>query len=224
MFRTPRSLALLLFVLLAGLPALAQRWEVSVTNLTEGQVITPPLVVLHQPGFELFTAGDAAPDALVPLAEGGATAPLIEALAADPAVVATAAGDGPILPGHTGRIVIEGAGGRLAISAVGMLATTNDAFFAALSLPVPPPRIRGLGLGVVGGSYFAPAWDAGSEADTESCEEIPGPPCGNGGVRHPEGAEGFVAIHSGIHGHGDLAPELHGWNNPVALIRIRPLP
>ena len=118
----------------------------------------------------------------------------------------------------------EGSGRRLVVSAVGVLATTNDAFFGALSLPVPPAQIRGIGLTSLAATYLAPAWDAGSEANTESCDEIPGPPCGNGGVRHTEGAEGFVSIHSGIHGGGDLSPAQHDWNNPVVLVRVRALP
>ena len=58
--------------------------------------------------------------------------------------------------------------------------------------------------------------DAQSEANTELCDHIPGPPCGNGGVRVPEGAEGYVHIHAGIHGIGDLAPSQFDWRNPRA--------
>jgi len=54
---------------------------------------------------------------------------------------------------------------------------------------------------------------------------IPGPnfvECGGpgkGGVAG--GGEGFVHIHSGIHGVGDLKPALRDWNNPMALITVR---
>jgi hypothetical protein len=70
---------------------------------------------------------------------------------------------------------------------------------------------------------YANAYDAGSEANAELCEHIPGPPCGNGGVRNIEGAEGYVHIHAGIHGIGDLEPDKADWRNPVVEIRIRPI-
>ena len=224
---SPSTLLVLAILLSAVAPALAQqatRYEVSITNLTRGQVITPPVVVLHAPSFRLFSPGMPAPEALVPLAEDGMTGPLVEALEDADGVTGLAVGGGPILPGATMTVVVEGSAMPMAVSVVGMLASTNDAFFGARGLPVPPLAIRGLALPILSGPHFAAAWDAGSEANTESCDEIPGPPCGNGGVRHVEGAEGFVSIHSGVHGVGDLDPATHDWNNPVAMIRIRPLP
>ena len=68
---------------------------------------------------------------------------------------------------------------------------------------------------------LANAYDAGSEANSEDCGFIPGPPCGNGESRAPGGAEGFVHIHSGIHGSGDLDPAEYDWRNPVARITMR---
>ncbi|MGH8621200.1 MAG: hypothetical protein ACRET3_03595 [Burkholderiales bacterium] len=38
----------------------------------------------------------------------------------------------------------------------------------------------------------------------------------------PEGdEEGYVHIHAGIHGIGDLPPEVRDWRNPVARVAIR---
>lgn len=34
-------------------------------------------------------------------------------------------------------------------------------------------------------------------------------------------AEGYVYIHPGIHGIGDLPATNHDWNNPVAKVTIR---
>ncbi len=56
--------------------------------------------------------------------------------------------------------------------------------------------------------------------NSEDCIYIPGPPCGNPGVRDTDGAEGFVHVHPGIHGIADLVPAAHDWRNPVALITI----
>lgn len=66
-------------------------------------------------------------------------------------------------------------------------------------------------------------YDAGSEANTELCAEIPGPPCGSGGVRHTAMAEGVVDFHQGILGGGDLDSS-YNWDSPVATITIERLP
>jgi len=62
--------------------------------------------------------------------------------------------------------------------------------------------------------------DAGSEANTESCHDIPGPPCGSVGVRHTSMAEGVVTLHGGITGGGDLDPATYGWTEPVATVAL----
>ena len=69
--------------------------------------------------------------------------------------------------------------------------------------------------------FLIPAYDAGSEADNELCAYRPGPPCGSVGVRATEGVEGFVHIHAGIHGGGDLNPATYDWRNPVAKVSIQ---
>ena len=94
-----------------------------------------------------------------------------------------------------------------------MLVSTNDAFAAVRGLRLP---------GGVGKSVRATgdAYDAGSEANTEDCAHIPGPPCDNGGVRVIEGAEGYIHIHAGIHGIEDLVPAYRDWRNPVIEVTV----
>jgi hypothetical protein len=70
-------------------------------------------------------------------------------------------------------------------------------------------------------TFAADPYDAGSEANSEFCEFIPGPPCENPGVRDTANAEGYVHIHAGIHGIGDLDASMFDWHNPVAEITIR---
>jgi len=70
----------------------------------------------------------------------------------------------------------------------------------------------------------APAYDAGSERNSEDCDYIPGPPCNNSPAHDPADAEGYVHIHAGIHGIGpdpSVDPAMHDWRNPVAKITIR---
>ena len=100
-----------------------------------------------------------------------------------------------------------------------MLIPTNDAFFAVNDAEGPngPHAI----------TVFSPAYDAGTERNDETCASIPGPnfvECGGpGGGGAPGGGEGYVHIHAGIHGVGDLLPEKRDWRNPVARITIRRL-
>ena len=194
-------------------------FEVVVTNLTRGQIISPAVVATHTRELDpLFVLGLPASDELVGVAEDAVLDPLIDALSDDPNVkdVQTIVGAaGPIMPGESASVIVD-AGGRFRnVTVVGMLVTTNDAFFALNG--VPGPR-RG------SATHRAPAYDAGSEANNENCAYIPGPPCGNAGVRMTERAEGYVHIHAGIHGIADLVPATHDWRNPVAKITIRRLP
>ena len=66
---------------------------------------------------------------------------------------------------------------------------------------------------------MALAYDAGSEANTELCDFIPGPPCGNH-VKDSSEAEGYVFVHSGIHGIGDIDAAMYDWRGPVANVVI----
>ncbi len=66
----------------------------------------------------------------------------------------------------------------------------------------------------------ARVFDAGSEADTESCAHIPGPPCGNPGVRVTDGAEGTIELDTGILGIGDLDPATLDWTNPAISVTV----
>jgi hypothetical protein len=103
------------------------------------------------------------------------------------------------------------------ITVAAMLIPTNDGFFALNGVAGPSGR-RSLTL-------FSPAYDAGSERNDELCASIPGPSfteCGGpgGGGMVVGGEEGYVHIHAGIHGIGDLNAAERDWRNPVASISI----
>jgi hypothetical protein len=202
--------AALLTLLALPAAASAQTYEVTITNLTKGQIFAPPVVYSHRSSFDLFAPGEPAIPELAGLAEDAANDPLIALLSAEPKVAGVAVGGGVVLPGESTTIRVKAWGRARNITALGMLVTTNDAFFAA-EKRVP----------AFSNSTYATAWDAGSEANTQDCNHIPGPPCGNGGVRVEDGAEGFVYVHAGIQDRGSLSPEEHDWRNPVAKVVIR---
>lgn len=193
--------------------------EITITNTTRGQLISPLLVATHSRHLPpLFRLGEEARPELAALAED-ANLDLLAELAnphtnravLDLGKIATDAG--PIPPGQSASVVLRASGPFRYVTLAGMLVTTNDAFTALRA------RIPGYGETTV----RTIAYDAGSEANNENCAFIPGPPCGNGGVRDLDEAEGFVHVHAGIHGIADLTPAHHDWRNPVAEITIRRL-
>ena len=204
------AVALLTSAFLAAPVAAQPTWTVEITNLSASQIFSPPLVVAHNYRADLFEVGRPATAGMAAIAEDATYDMMMAALAANEFVGDVALGGGAILPGQTATVEIRAGGPTSRISVVGMLVTTNDAFY-------------GLDSYFVGGAgshtLTVPAWDAGSEANTESCDDIPGPPCGSHGVRVTEGAEGFVHIHRGLQGGGDLSGA-YDWRNPVARIRI----
>ncbi len=217
-----------LFLLMMSTQAIAKgrslKYEVTVTNITKGQILSPAVVASHKPGLEpIFKLGEKASPELAAAAEDAALDPLISMLEMNPQVaeVGTLLGiNGPILPGETASIILDaGDAFRLnRISMVGMLVTTNDGFYGLdASAAALPLNVGGWGLSE---TYLVPAYDAGSERNSESCMYIPGPPCGNHSHDN-SAAEGFVHIHSGIHGVGDLNPAEFDWLNPVAKVTIR---
>jgi len=190
-----------------------RRVEVTITNITRNQIFSPPVVISHSEGFQLFELGQAASDELYPLAEDGDTTPLTEQIAGLPSVLEYAVAAGPVMPGESVTLEVTIRGNFRFVSVAGMLVTTNDGFFA----------IRGERASFFSQKTFeAEAYDAGSEANTESCDFIPGPPCGKSGVRDTAEAEGYVHIHAGIHGIGNIDASTFDWRNPVAEITISP--
>lgn len=187
-------------------------YRVTITNITRGQIISAPIVFSHKRGFDLFKLGQPSSEGLAALAEDGVTGTLESELLASTSVFSVATAAGGIPPGQSVTVEINAGGPYRFISTAGMLVSSNDAFFAARKVPLP------FGFGT--SSHAAEAYDAGSETNSEICDFIPGPPCGNGGVRDTDGAEGYVHIHAGIHGIGDLAPEDFDWRNPVALVEV----
>ena len=53
----------------------SDEFQVTITNLTQGQIFTPILVASHKNGVKLFELGEMASDELAALAEAGDVAP-----------------------------------------------------------------------------------------------------------------------------------------------------
>lgn len=207
--------------MLVAEPEDGQRYQITVTNLTRGQQFTPILVASHKAGVNTFTLGSPASGALATLAEEGNTAPLAAQLSGMPAVKDVVTGSGLLNPGQSVTLTVQGGGAFNRISVASMLIPTNDGFFALNGEEVP--------LGNMAMTFYSPAYDSGSERNDESCTSIPGPffsECGGpgGGAAPAGGEEGYVHVHAGIHGIGDLDASQRDWRNPVAKITVRKIP
>lgn len=190
--------------------------EITVTNVTRGQSFTPILVATHKTGVSLFAEGAPASPELATLAEGGDTAPLAAVLGANPDVLDVTTLPGLLAPGQSVTVKVKTQEGFNHVSMAAMLIPTNDGFFALNG--VRGPRGRGTL------SLESLAYDAGSEPNDELCANIPGPVCGGEGASPNAGGEGFVHIHAGIHGIGNLPAAERDWRNPVAEIAIKRVP
>jgi hypothetical protein len=241
-----RSLAVSLFVMLvalvaAALPAGAQSarpsaFRVTITNLTGGQPLTPPVVALHNAGFDVFTVGQRASFEVKEIAENGNSAPLLGVLGSSNRVGDFAEGaTGPLVPPGTPgdamfdqsvEIEFSPSPGARFLSVISMLICTNDGFSGADSLQLP----RAVGQTV---THMANAYDAGTEANTEDLRDMV-PPCqdligvtGGPGTGQSDPAlaqNSVIQHHPGITGRRDLIPAVHGWTDPVMRIEVEALP
>jgi hypothetical protein len=192
-------------------------YEVAITNETAAQVFTPLLVVSHDPTIQVFQTGQPADEPLEMLAESGDTAPLMAALTASPMVMDVQDVGAVLPPGDSVTVTVMADASFHRISVVAMLVPTNDAFVAVNAVDISGGSVN----------VRALAYDAGTEANDELCANIPGPPnvCGGEGFNASrKNAEGFVHVHRGIHGIGDLNAAVYDWRNPVARVSIRPAP
>ncbi len=200
-------------------------YEISVTNLTNAQPLSPPVVMLHDGDYRIFTLGQPAGAGLEVLAEGGDAQPLLdEALAAD-SVSQAVAFDAPIPPGAQAQVSVtisDNARADLRVSVATMLVNTNDAFTALNGLPEVGVLAPGQML-----EASTPAYDAGTEADDEAPGSIPGPADGGEGFNAARDDDADrVAMHSGVLTAMDALPtsvltEQHRFDNPVARIQVR---
>ena len=185
-------------------------YKITITNLTRGSLFTPALAVSHGRGVKVFTVGEPASDALAQLAEGGNTQPVQDALFAT-GKAKDAANSGPVLPGQSVTMTVKAGYKTNRISLVSMILPTNDGFIALNGVKGPYKGQTKV--------FYVAAHDAGSEMNDEHCVNIPGPHCGGAGY-DAAGGEGYVHIHAGIHGVGDLVAADYDWRNPVARVTV----
>ncbi|MDL5027250.1 spondin domain-containing protein [Vibrio sp. TMPB1044] len=196
------------------------RYDVSVTNLTPNQPMSPLAVLTHNTSFELFEIGQSASVDLEYLAEGGSNAELIALSDSDANVYQGISGNGLILSGEQDTVSIrvdlnqEGF-----ISVASMLVNTNDAFVGESGL-----SLKSLAVGDTF-TMNMNVWDSGTELNDELAETIPGPAGGGEGFNSDRNDTDVVSFHSGVISQDDgLATSAlsgnHRFLNPGARITI----
>lgn len=205
-------------------------FEVTLTNLTAGQPLSPLVAIAHNDSFAVFTIGQAASVELEHLAEGGESAPLVALANDSKSVFATAVGSG-LPPGPNSRSTVTltvplAQMPTLRFSLAAMLGNTNDGFTG-----VNAQSLATLAVGATVNTDLL-GYDAGTERNTETADTVPGPATsGSGGKR-----EGFnptrddvintVHLHPGIVSKDDGLPtsaltQVNRWDNPVARLSIK---
>jgi len=219
---------------ITGIPesnaAKTQMYEVTITNLTPGQPITPPLLVTHSKDAVIFTPGEMASEQLQQLAENGNAEPLVEELKSKAGVLDIVQGTTPLVPandpGETGldyseTFTVSSEGNMRYLSFASMLVCTNDGFAGIDSVKLPFYKEK---------TAYAKAFDARTEMNTEDFADLV-PPCQDAigvgsdedgtGTSNPAIAEdGIIIPHPGIMGDEDLQNRVHAWDGPVVKIDI----
>ena len=198
-------------------------FNVTVSNLTNAQPLSPVAVIAHFDGYEVFSVGTPATAGLEVLAEGGDNSDLIAEADADANVVTTASGAAPIGPAGSETIsveILERNLEGLRISTSTMLVNTNDAITMLNAVDVSQLE-AGESL-----SFRTIAYDAGTEANSEEAIHIPGPAGGGEGFNAArDDIADRVAMHVGVVSQDDgfATSDLtgqHRFDNTVAAVRI----
>lgn len=205
-------------------------YEVTIENLTEGQPLSPGVVVAHEADAVVWRVGEPSSEGIRSIAEDGVPDPAVQELDGADGIGDVVATTAPIHriggPGETSltvRITADPSADRLSLAV--MLICTNDGFAGLDDLALPAGSDP-----VV---YDATAYDAGTEENTESFADIPDPCQAAGPVmaeadgNRDDGIDedgGAPFAHAGIQGGADLTVADHGWTEPVARVTVTRVP
>lgn len=214
-------------------------YTVSVTNLTQSQPMSPPAIVMHTSEYSAFADTFPATFGLEVLAEGGSPADLLVEAQASTGHIASVSADQvqPIAPrmigvDNTVTIPLDNAD-DVRLTVLTMLIDTNDAFTGTNGVDVSNM--------VVGSTrtFNVPTWDAGTEANTETADTMPGPAATDAGglaegfnpVRD-DNIQGVVHFHQGVVTSANsndpsreglstsILQEIDRWENPASRIVV----
>ena len=169
---------------------ITKSYHITITNLTHAQPLSPPIALLHDEAFNLWSIGEGATLALEMMAEGGDGSALLAFASANPQYQAMAA----LPPGGSSEFTLSTSQSSLnRLSLAGMLVNTNDAFSGLNSIELDALQPS---QSVV---FYSNVYDAGTEFNSELAGTIPGPADGGTGfdaIR--DDVTSVVTLHGGI--------------------------
>lgn len=148
-------------------------YSITITNLTDGQPLSPPLLVTHTSEADLFEVGEPAGPGIEGVAETGAPAGpntqsylegLQQATGVYAAVWATSPGPVPPGEGNSRTYEVTAAANADLLSAATMLVCTNDGFTGLDGLRLPH--------GKKAKTVEIDSYDAGTEVNTEARADL----------------------------------------------------
>ncbi|MDO6446144.1 spondin domain-containing protein [Colwellia sp. 1_MG-2023] len=192
-------------------------YEVTVSNLTYGQPLSPVAVVLHDEG-QFWQIGESASVALEVLAESGDNSSFLM----EENVLAGQSGTGIIMPGMSETIEVSLTDNEPALlSLATMLVNTNDAFTGINAITLTNLPV-GESISLTTRSY-----DAGTEKNSELISTIPGPASSGAGEGFNEIRDDLdmVGMHAGVVSVDDglstsVLTQAHKFDNPTLHITI----
>jgi hypothetical protein len=194
-------------------------YKVTVTNVTDSQILTPVTFAAHNQRADLFDLGRPASPEPQQLAENGNLMPLVEALPGIRDVRTSGIGagaEGPLAPGATRQFELSAPRNARLISTVQMIVCSNDGFTGLDSLQLPTRKWETV-------KVYAYAWDAGTEKNTGDLNDLV-PPCspegiGTGATDSTLSEDGVIAPHRGLTGE---AGEMFSFDadGPIAVYEI----
>jgi len=190
-------------------------YQVTVTNLTYAQPLSPITAVLH--GDEkMWSVGESASSALEKLAESGDNSDFI----AQTSIITSMADDGVLMPGLSSSITVSTTEANAThLSVTTMLVNTNDAFSGLTGLELSNFEVDQKM------SWNLNVYDAGTEANSETAGTIPGPADGGAGFDIVRDDVDVVTFHPGVVSQDDgltnsVLTQAHRFDNPAIKLTI----
>lgn len=192
----------------------SQHLTLNIVNEAFNQPFSPFFVMVHNSDAEpLYVRGSPASEPLALLAENGSPAKLVEYYTMNTNGVKSADAfveNPPFFLGDKVEIEVEVSDEYPLVTIASMAINTNDCFVSLNGVKV-----------YEGQTIDVPGLDAGSEENNESCDSIPGPGCPmDSGNEMSGNGEGYVHIHRGFFGIGDLAEDRYDWRNPMMRVVV----
>lgn len=200
------------------------KYSITIQNITAGQPLSPTAYVLHQPGYHAFIVGTPASMGVEHIAEAGNPTDFLAEANAMNTTLTSGRADAVLMPGN--QVVLEASttatdamAATLEISVLSMLGNTNDGFSAIDAAPIGQLAIGD------SATFSTLSFDAGTEANSETLDTVPGPVAGGEGFNSArDDIADKVSLHPGamtaLDNPNSALTSMQRWDNPVARITI----